>query len=616
MNLDEPRFASLLLLPITVLVLMAWTRDARERGHEQFVRAARGLATWPRGALRAAVAATCFAVAAALPQWGHGWVETPARGLDVVVVLDASKSMRARDLAPSRLERAWSELELLAAAQGPWRLGLVRFRGDAEIVSPLTDDHAAVAMLARDTDPDSVPGAGSGIARGVRAALDVFDGDPNRRRVALVLTDGESQADDEVAAVVAAARARRVAVLGVLIGTAAGAPIPRDAELDAPWILGADGAAAVSQARSNVLDAFAVATEGRVVDLAADPFAVQRIIDDELRERMPTSEGLAREWRPLDRSSWFIALGLLVAVPWWTLAQRIRPARGFATVALLCCAPAVIGADDPAELARRVNAAFLRAAERDAIAPLEALAAVRPDDARIAYDLGLARLRTGAYPEARAAFQSAAQSLRGRDRAAALHGVALAGAALAQFEESRGGERLAIAESLLIDARLALVAALAESTLGAERAGRAGRDDVDAAVRSNLDVMTFRLERIRAERAAAQSAAAGGAAGARDEGTPDPAGSASAGSADSSAGAAGAAAPGTGDATGTADSAAGRAGTVDGDTDSSRSSRLPGGMLRAEAEGIADVVRRFERDRRAFDRQRAASTGPRGGDDW
>ena len=75
---------------------------------------------------------------------------------------------------------------------------------------------------------------------------------------------------------------------------------------------------------------------------------------------------------------------------------------------------------------------------------------------------------------------------------------------------------------------------------------------------------------------------------------------------------AGTPAAGSGAAAGRDEASAASPGAVD---ETGSSPRLPGGMFRAEAESIADVVRRFERERRAFDRASAAANA-RGGNDW
>ena len=93
------------------------------------------------------------------------------RGLDLVVALDFSRSMLAKDVYPSRLERAKRELgELLDALAGD-RVGVVAFAGET-LTYPPTTDYAAVKLFWRDLNPWDMPVGGTAIGRAIRAALD------------------------------------------------------------------------------------------------------------------------------------------------------------------------------------------------------------------------------------------------------------------------------------------------------------------------------------------------------------------------------------------------------------------------------------------------------------
>ena len=83
-------------------------------------------------------------LALAQPQCGSHSELTKRRGIDVVVAIDASKSMLARDVAPSRLERAKLELTTLLDELKGDRVAVVAFAGDAFIQCPLTSDYNAV----------------------------------------------------------------------------------------------------------------------------------------------------------------------------------------------------------------------------------------------------------------------------------------------------------------------------------------------------------------------------------------------------------------------------------------------------------------------------------------
>src|SRR5204863_6315669 len=95
------------------------------------------------------------------------------RGLDLVVALDFSKSMLARDIYPSRLERAKRELERLMDRLTGDRVGLVAFAGET-LTYPPTTDYAAVKLFWRDLGPWDMPVGGTAIGRAMRSGLDLL----------------------------------------------------------------------------------------------------------------------------------------------------------------------------------------------------------------------------------------------------------------------------------------------------------------------------------------------------------------------------------------------------------------------------------------------------------
>ena len=114
------------------------------------------------------LAVACAFVAAAQPQYGRGSRLVPATNLDVVIVLDYSKSMYARDVAPSRIERAKTEVGRLIADLPGARFGAVAFAGDP-LSFPLTSDGAAIAQFFRQLSPNDMPVGGTAIGRALEA---------------------------------------------------------------------------------------------------------------------------------------------------------------------------------------------------------------------------------------------------------------------------------------------------------------------------------------------------------------------------------------------------------------------------------------------------------------
>jgi Ca-activated chloride channel family protein len=152
-----------------------------------------------RGILVVIGVALC-AVAAARPQLHEGTRMQSRRGIDVVVVLDFSKSMLARDVPPSRIDLAKRELDQFIEGLGGDRVGLVAFAGEA-IQFPLTTDYEAATMFWRDLDPYDMPVGGTAIGRALNAALSLFRNDQlssERSKVIVLLTDGEDHEGDPV----------------------------------------------------------------------------------------------------------------------------------------------------------------------------------------------------------------------------------------------------------------------------------------------------------------------------------------------------------------------------------------------------------------------------------
>jgi Ca-activated chloride channel homolog len=153
-----------------------------------------------KGVLLVIATALAF-VALARPQYGRGTRLIPATNLDVVIVLDYSKSMYARDVVPSRIARAKQEVARLIKQLPGARFGAVAFAGEP-MVFPLTADGLAIAQFLRQLEPNDMPVGGTAIARALERARELLSSDPkshDHRRVILLITDGEDLEGDPVA---------------------------------------------------------------------------------------------------------------------------------------------------------------------------------------------------------------------------------------------------------------------------------------------------------------------------------------------------------------------------------------------------------------------------------
>lgn len=179
-----------------------------------------------KGGLVVVAVALAFAALAG-PQYGRGTRLIPATNLDCVIVLDYSKSMYARDVAPNRTERAKAEVgELINSLPGA-RFGAVAFAGEP-LSFPLTSDGAAIAQFFRQTTPNDMPVGGTAIARALEGARELLERDPlskKHQKVIILVTDGEDLEGDPVAVAKAAAK-ENIVVHVVQIGSRAPEVLP------------------------------------------------------------------------------------------------------------------------------------------------------------------------------------------------------------------------------------------------------------------------------------------------------------------------------------------------------------------------------------------------------
>ena len=171
-----------------------------------------------------------FSVSIALtrPQWGLLEQTVQQEGLDIVIAVDLSSSMRATDLKPSRIENARRELAFLVEELSGNRIGLVGFAGSAFLFCPLTLDSDAVEMFLNEMTIEAVPVPGTSLGEAVRVAMETFklsEDEKGGSKIILLLTDGE---DHESRPLELAKQAAEEGIIidTIGIGTPEGALVP------------------------------------------------------------------------------------------------------------------------------------------------------------------------------------------------------------------------------------------------------------------------------------------------------------------------------------------------------------------------------------------------------
>ncbi|MBK9336493.1 MAG: VWA domain-containing protein [Lewinellaceae bacterium] len=155
-------------------------------------------------------------------------VKIPAeatQGADIVLALDISRSMLAKDVAPSRLGQARLFAQKLVRALEGNRIGLLFFAGDAFPQMPLSTDYAALDIFLQNAGPEFIANQGTAGGPAIELANRMFESNARAGRALVLISDGENH-DENAVARARSARAAGMVLYTVVVGTPAGGVIP------------------------------------------------------------------------------------------------------------------------------------------------------------------------------------------------------------------------------------------------------------------------------------------------------------------------------------------------------------------------------------------------------
>ena len=229
----NPKYFLILVLLVPMILWYVF-REKRSHADLQFssLKAFMGLKhagrVWLRHVLFALkVLAIVFLVTAlARPQSSNSWQTYTSEGIDIMLALDISGSMLARDFSPDRLEAAKDVATKFILERPQDKIGLVVFAGESFTQCPLTTDQAVLVNLMRDVHSGMIED-GTAIGLGLANAVNRLKDSPGKSKVVILLTDGVNNRG-MIAPVTAAELAKtygiRVYTIGV--GTYGEAPYP------------------------------------------------------------------------------------------------------------------------------------------------------------------------------------------------------------------------------------------------------------------------------------------------------------------------------------------------------------------------------------------------------
>ncbi len=170
-------------------------------------------------------------VAIARPRSSSALQKIDTEGIDIVLAMDVSSSMLARDFKPDRLSAA-KDIAIEFIAQRPSdRIGIVVFAGESYTQCPLTTDRATLINLMKEVQTDLIED-GTAIGNGLATAVARMKDSDAKSRVVILLTDGVNNRGEitpQMASEIAQTYGIRVYTIGV--GANGTAPYP----VMTPW---------------------------------------------------------------------------------------------------------------------------------------------------------------------------------------------------------------------------------------------------------------------------------------------------------------------------------------------------------------------------------------------
>ena len=172
------------------------------------------------------IAVALIIIVLARPQATDRFQNVSTEGIDIVLAIDISGSMLARDFKPDRLEASKNVATEFISGRPYDRIGLVVFSGESFTQCPLTTDHAVLINLLREVQSGMIED-GTAIGNGLATAVNRIKDSKAKSKVIILLTDGVNNRG-EIAPATAAGIAKtygiRVYTIGV--GTQGMAPYP------------------------------------------------------------------------------------------------------------------------------------------------------------------------------------------------------------------------------------------------------------------------------------------------------------------------------------------------------------------------------------------------------
>ena len=242
----------------------------------------------------------------ARPQMGTKISQEKKVGIETIICMDISNSMKAEDVVPNRLEKSKLLVENLVDHFTNDKVGLVVFAGEAFVQLPITSDYVSAKMFLQDINPSLIATQGTDIAGAINLASHSFSQQQGVGRAIIVITDGEDHEGGALeAAKVASKNDINVFILG--IGSTKGASIPIG---NGEYMKDATGHTVLSSLNENMCKEIAKAGNGTYIHVDNTSDAQRDLNDGLLRLQRGVTSSVVYS----DYNEQFQSFGIIVII--------------------------------------------------------------------------------------------------------------------------------------------------------------------------------------------------------------------------------------------------------------------------------------------------------------
>jgi len=224
----------------------------------------------------------CITLALMEPKYDFTWETVHRKGIDIIIALDLSKSMYAKDISPNRFERSRLELKNLVENLEGDRIGLIVFTSGARMICPLTLDYQTFNLFLDDVSIGQLPRGGTSLSAPIEMAAGSFDPQYKKDRVLILVTDGESH-DKRLDEALKISGQSKVRIFTVGLGSLEGVPIllPSDSG-EKIYVKDEKGNIVLTKLEDRPLKKIALESGGAYVPVEASGFNLLKIYQEEI----------------------------------------------------------------------------------------------------------------------------------------------------------------------------------------------------------------------------------------------------------------------------------------------------------------------------------------------